>query len=451
MNPTLALIICAATIIWIIWRDIRNHLSISNVIWIPLIWMFILASRSISSWANITAELPELSGIIDGNPIDRNILILFIIIGIVILIKLNVNWIEIIKNNKMIFVFLLYCFISFIWSDYPFVSVKRLIRTFGLIVMVLILKCQESPVDYVAAILRRIAVVLPLGSLLLIKYFPEYGRYYSRWSYETIYSGISDNKNGLGAACLISATILLWEICKRWKEKKKLLKSLEFYIYSVLIVINIYLLKLADSSTATLCLILSLIILVTTNINYFKQNIKSITKWLAIVLAIFSIMELFFDITTEIILALGRNVTLTDRTLIWNLTTSLVSNPFVGEGYGSFWLGERVEYIWEEGYRILQAHSGYVETYLNLGLIGVGLFLGIIIVTFTRCIKICQSNFYYGQLLLTLFIIFIFYNITEGAFPKADFMTYILFIVTIEPHYTEMYHNVTHGRPQYGD
>src|SRR2546428_3149771 len=43
---------------------------------------------------------------------------------------------------------------------------------------------------------------------------------------------------------------------------------------------------------------------------------------------------------------MGRGPTLTGRTQIWHLVLSMTTNPLLGTGFESFWLGPRLQKIW---------------------------------------------------------------------------------------------------------
>ena len=53
---------------------------------------------------------------------------------------------------------------------------------------------------------------------------------------------------------------------------------------------------------------------------------------------------------------------------------SQADNPILGAGFNSFWSGQRLEVLLGK-YNIIQAHNGYLETYLNGGWIAVLLFV----------------------------------------------------------------------------
>ena len=94
-------------------------------------------------------------------------------------------------------------------------------------------------------------------------------------------------------------------------------------------------------------------------------------------LCLYIILALGFGVNAQLAGAVGRDPTLTDRTKIWHLLLSMHTNPLLGTGYESFWLGPRLVKIWQRFGPINEAHNGYLEVYLNLGLIG--LFLLIVI------------------------------------------------------------------------
>ena len=79
---------------------------------------------------------------------------------------------------------------------------------------------------------------------------------------------------------------------------------------------------------------------------------------------------------------LGRDASLTNRTELWDVVLAQVTDPIVGAGFMSFWTGARMQAIWDGMGRagINQAHSGYIEQYMNLGFVGVG-FISVLMVS----------------------------------------------------------------------
>src|SRR5208282_1395165 len=93
-----------------------------------------------------------------------------------------------------------------------------------------------------------------------------------------------------------------------------------------------------------------------------------------------TLYALFFQSSGALIQGLGRDATLSGRTVAWPEFLRLVNNQLIGVGYESFWLGERLQKVWviTQGLHINEAHNGYIEVLLTLGWIGLAL-LGVLI------------------------------------------------------------------------
>ena len=101
-----------------------------------------------------------------------------------------------------------------------------------------------------------------------------------------------------------------------------------------------------------------------------SQNTVNFSLLLVIVAAL--ILVLLFDIWGIVLNALNREATLTGRTELWKKLLDIRTDPLFGVGYESFWLGSRTKELWREfWWRPNEAHNGYLEVYLNLGVMGV--------------------------------------------------------------------------------
>jgi O-antigen ligase len=113
---------------------------------------------------------------------------------------------------------------------------------------------------------------------------------------------------------------------------------------------------------------------------------------------------------------LGRDPTLTDRTIIWNTLLSLHTNSLIGTGYESFWLGPRLQQVWQVVAGINEAHNGYLDIYLNLGLIGVVFLVAFLIASYATIWKKFAASPALAALCLGVWTAMLFYNVTEVAF-----------------------------------
>jgi O-antigen ligase len=127
---------------------------------------------------------------------------------------------------------------------------------------------------------------------------------------------------------------------------------------------------------------------------------------------------------------MGRDPTLTGRTDLWKILLSVNEHPLLGAGYESFWLGERLEKIWEIlPWRANEAHNGYLEIFLNLGLVGLALLVVIIATGYRRVISGAR-DLSLGPLRLGYFVAAIIYSLTEAAFREMGPM-WIVFVLAI--------------------
>ena len=128
------------------------------------------------------------------------------------------------------------------------------------------------------------------------------------------------------------------------------------------------------------------------------------------------VLALGFGVNAQLAGAVGRDPTLTDRTKIWHLLLSLHTDPILGTGYESFWLGPRLVTIWRRFGPINEAHNGYLEVYLNLGLIGLSLLIGFLIASYRTICRRLKPFSSLGSLALALWTILLLYNVSEAAF-----------------------------------
>lgn len=433
MPPSVALAGTCLVIAFLLYRDIKLHPTLSHHLWIPLVWFFVLGSRNVSAWLSLGAtQIVDLEAYQEGNALDRNFLLLFIVLSTVVLLRRRLPWGEILRKNRIIFYFMLFCLVSILWSEFPFVAFKRFFKFSGLMIIVLVVLSERSPGEATLAILRRMSYLIICLSALFVRYFPEYGRYYHIWTYEVGYSGACVYKNQLGVACIIAAMVFLWGLLHETGGKTRLLKSITFWSYLFMLALTLYLLSIANSATATFCVVVGAAIILGTSLPSAKNRPSTVGNWVLGTMVFAAMLEIAFNIKDKIALALGREPSLTGRLPLWNILLGMENNPLLGTGYESFWTIDRLTYIWSLGYTALQAHNGYIDTYLNLGLAGVAFFLALIISHFKNVVREFSRDYSLGQLKLAFFMIFVLYNYTEAAFPRLGLLLLIFFMFMIE-------------------
>ena len=90
-----------------------------------------------------------------------------------------------------------------------------------------------------------------------------------------------------------------------------------------------------------------------------------------------ALVYMFPDLYAMLTHSLGRGTDLTRDEWILERHFSHAPGSLVGDRVGKLlWLGKRIQFLWDKYYfHPNQAHNGYIETYINLGLLGLGAFL----------------------------------------------------------------------------
>jgi exopolysaccharide production protein ExoQ len=413
-------------------RDIRQRPpNVTHAIWLPIIWITLIGSRSVSQWLDILNFPISLGSAEEGNPLDALIYFILIATGVYILDKRRVSLSEFVQNNGWIVAFLLYCFIAILWSDFPFVSFKRWIKVLGHPVMALILLTEPDPGEAIARVMKRSAYILLTFSIVAIKWCPDIGRRYDEWSGLAVNVGISQSKNTLGCVCLILGVFFVWFFVKTWRTEKSRARRDELRLLAGLLLMDAYLLRKSHDATATLCFAMALAVIFLTGRRWLNK--KLIGLYVFAVLVALGVAELTFGIFERMGDVTGHESTLMGRMELWRQCLAMDTNPILGVGFESFWLGDRLHLL-KEGrpWQPNEAHNGYLEIYLNLGMVGLLMLFGLLIATFRKIRLELFQKPYWARFELGFLTALVFYNLTEATFKGLSLPWFIFFLVAVK-------------------
>ena len=426
MPPSIALALWLVLLLALLRFDPARERATSVALWVPLMWLFFIGSRLPSQW--LTGEQGTTIGAFqEGSPIDRVVFTGLIVLAIIILFSRSFNWGGFFGRNAFLLAFLSFALISIFWSDFPFIAFKRWFRDLGTYLMILVVLSDPCPLEAVRTLFRRFCYLLIPLSVVLIKYYPHLSVWFNEWTGTAMYGGATTGKNSLGAVCMICGIFLFWDTLTRWSDRKDKQTKRIILVNFAFIAMTLWLLNLATSSTSRVCLALGCLIVATAHLKTVKRHPAYLKVLVPASFCLYLIAAFGFGLNGEMAAALGRNPSLTDRTPIWNALLAMKTNPVVGTGYESFWLGPRVNVIWQRFGRLNEAHNGYLEVYLNLGLIGLFLLCGFLIVSYRNICRSFKSNSS-ASLSLALWAVILFYNITEAAFIGYHLMWITLLV-----------------------
>lgn len=418
MASSLALLIWFVLLVALLRFDPAKHPDTSIALWVPVIWLFIVASRMPSAWLGGDDQgMTAFQAYQEGSSLDRTIWSLLIVLALGILISRSFAWKAFFANNLALVGFLAFALLSMLWSDFPLITLKRWLRDMGDFLVILVILSDSRPLEAIRTVLRRLCYLLVPLSIVLIKYFGDLGKQYSPWTGHADYVGVATAKNQLGALCLVSGIFLFWDTLTRWSDRKERRTKQIILVNLAVLAMTFWLMHLAGSATSNVCFGLGCLILFLAYSGVGKRH-SNFVKFLApTIFFSYLIVAFFFDMNSQLVQAVGRDPSLTDRTRIWHLVLSLHTNPVVGTGYQSFWLGYRLQWLWQHPVaRVNQAHNGYLETYLELGFIGVFLICSFLISSYRTICKRLEAFPLLGSFSVALWLMILFYNVTEASF-----------------------------------
>jgi len=418
MPAALATLVCLVFILCLFWTDIKEDRETSHAVWIPLAWMFIAGSRNVSYWLNPGVSLSTVSVYQEGSTLDGAIFAVLIAAGATVLVLRRLDWGALLIRNKWIWGYLLFCGISIVWSDESIIALKRWIKTMGDVIMALVILTEKRPYHAVGTVLRRLAfLILPL-SVLFIKYYPDLGRAYHMGA--PMYIGVTTQKNSLGQICLICGLYFSWSLMFQWRDEIDKYGFSRAVVNLLCIALAAWLLVSSDSATSMMCFAVVISFFAAGRVPALASRPRRLVAFSGIVLFLAAFLELTFGASGLIIEILGRDPDLTTRVPLWKTLLALETNPLIGVGYESFWSGERLVHIWRHFPGVMQAHNGYLDLYMNVGLIGLLLLLASIISGLVTTVRHLDHDYATSLLRIAFIVAVVLYNWTEATLKPVS-------------------------------
>jgi O-antigen ligase len=429
MPPPLALFLTLGFIAFLFRRDIQQSPRVTPALWIPTLWMFLVASEPPTYWLRL-ASIPIVGGSREeGNPIDAAVFLTLTLAGLYVLNQRGVSLSEFAQNNQWLTIFFIYCFLAIFWSDFPFVSFKRWIKIIGHPVMALVILSELDPMETVVKLSKRVAyVVLPV-SILWIKYYPELGRKSDEWGGPMSNCGITAGKNTLGCISSIFALVFVSHLLRVFRTEKSSSRRNEIRLIMVLLLMAGWCLYKAHSATSWLSLIAAALVMLF--LGFRTLNLRRIGAYAVAAAVVLVIAQLTFDVYAKVVNISGHEATLQGRRVLWESLLRYQQSPLFGVGFESFWLGDRRRHF-QEAYPFTQAHNGYLEMYMNLGIVGLLTLIAFILATFYKCRHELLRDFDWGRLRMGLLIAIVAHNWAEAGFVGLAFPFFVFFLIAID-------------------
>jgi exopolysaccharide production protein ExoQ len=420
MPPVIALIFCAVLVIVLLRTERGRNPDASLALWVPTFWLLLCGSKPIGRWLDPYATAGQIGSEEAGSPLDRLMLSVLILLAVLILRKRKIDWYRVMKDNFWLIMLFLYLGMSTMWSDFPFVSFKRWVRLSGAIPIAMVVLSERSPFRAMESALRRCAYVLIPFSLLVIKYFPHYGIQYSREGIK-MWVGVATQKNTLGVICSLSVFLIIWAFLRDRRAGTFFkARSYEFGEGLVLATALYLLVGFRGVYPATA---IGVLVFGTASLLLFyrvRNNVGRTATLLVFTVGVGLLCLTFADSLVPAVTSMfQRDESFTGRTDIWRAVLDVASqNPLLGVGYGGFW-GLRDQIIYST-VGVREAHSGYLEVYLETGMVGIVLSLMFLIAYYRKALREMNRSFDWSIFGICILMMTLIHNYTESNFLRTS-------------------------------
>jgi O-antigen ligase len=309
-------------------------------------------------------------------------------------------------------------FASTAWSDVPGLTFQRSIALLGTTIFGVYLGIRYSP----AQLLRLVAWTFALSafaSLLFSILLPSYGVAIDTRG--EAWRGAYTTKGQLGR--LMALATIFWLLYLRTNRHHALLKG-------GLLLLSVALLLLSESQTSVVVLIVLVAFLPLLKMTrwHYSMAVTGIASALSLGTGLVVWVSSNFD---DLVSYLGRDPTLTGRTLLWeSVWEKIKERPFLGYGYSGFWRGWDGPSgdIWlVTGWDPPHAHNGLLDLWLQLGLVGVVLFLVMIVSGIGRALVVARDlKGVEGEFPLLFLLFIVVSNATEVSILLRNSIYWVL-------------------------
>ena len=433
-----ATILTIALIAWLFHLSREENAETSKALWIPVLWLLIVASRPVSLWLHVTREVTLEDRYTEGSPLDATY---FAILVVAAALTLNRRWVRVksfLQANLPVLLFFLYCGLSIVWADSPVISLKRWIKAVGDVAMILVVLTDPNPALAIRRIFERVGFVLLPLSILFILFFPSMGSSYDAIDHVTMYFGVTTFKNLLGVTCMFCGLGALWSFIGAYQDRNSPNRMRLLMTSGLMILMAEWLVWKADSMTSMSSLGLAGMVMVMASTRWVTRRPATVLLFVAVAAGV-ALFALFMDTSGSMVQSIGRNASLTGRTQIWAAVLAQPINPVLGTGFESFWVGNRLQAVWNlSQVGIEEAHNGYLELYLNLGWVGLTL-LGLLIVSgYHNAVTMLKRDPSAARLRISFLTCGVIYSCTEAGFRMmSPVWIGVLLGVTALPIYQE--------------
>ena len=357
-----------------------------------------------------------------GNPINKligtGLLVTCLFFSIKYKLLLNKKFIV---RNLWVFAFVLYVLFSYFWSVEPSITFKRSVFLLSLVFFAGYLSrfyTIKTIFTYLGFLIALTAIIGLMRAVL----FPSEA-FLDGGIRDGAFLGMFQEKNGGARRYLFGILLLLPAI---YSHNRK-----------ALFAASICLLCLLMARSASAVVLLSIGVGTFIYLNKFALTNKYILNnsryWFGILIYFIGCF-IAYQAYEFILFLVGRDATLTDRTVIWEILWPFIQDKFaLGYGYGAFWSSYGAEEFIESWGYIGNAHNGYLEMLLHGGVPLLILFCLMVIKGFVGAVNNASCVQYTKEynVCIAIIVMLLISNFIAYSLPNHNSFDFFIFMVII--------------------
>ncbi|HYW21785.1 MAG TPA: O-antigen ligase [Nodularia sp. (in: cyanobacteria)] len=349
--------------------------------------------------------------------------ILYLLNYFISFLLITARWkkvIYLISKDKFIGILIAIAVMSVFWSYDPNITISRVIALIGTTLFGVYLASRYTLKQQIQLLGWTFGLAILL-SLLFIVALPKYG--IMGGVHAGAWRGIYPHKNSCGPMMMLSSIIFLFLAISEKKKRLRLWLGLA---------LSVFILLMTRSTSALLNLINLL------NVFFVFRALRLRIDWkvpiLCLIITVSSSLFIIIKTDPELILgAFGKSSNLSGRDEIWAAVLDIIwKRPWLGYGYGAFWLGENSEAIniwYAVGWKVPYAHNGWLEMWLDLGFLALiisafGFMFSFLRSVYLVCITTTTEMFWPGIYIVYMFLA----NISESLLMVQNGFSWVLYV-----------------------
>lgn len=332
--------------------------------------------------------------------------------------------VDAIRANRFLLSLIMLAVASTLWSDAPGLTLRR-----SLAVMATTLFGVDFAVRY--SIRKQLRLIgFSLGLVILLSVFVQILFPHFIPSIESPYldawNGVFIQKNTLGKIAAFAVVVILVRARGTWWR---------LFFVSLAIVGVFALIAKTQSVGAFVVAAVMLVLLPMCRIIRWRLLRASAASQLLKILVALPALCLLLPYWGSLFALVGRDSTLTGRAQVWLLSfASIARKPMLGYGYNAFWnVSEQAFQVQAMlGWDPPHAHNSFIDLTLQLGLVGLFLFVGAYAVAVRRAVAYMRPSLGRESIWPFAYLSFtLLYGISEGSFVAPGAIYWITFVAAV--------------------